>query len=785
MKTGREIEKRIFAVLLAVCIVLPCFWMNAINAQTADTGITISAVCGFKGYAKYGRYMPAEITVKTDRDIAGLVRIIVPADDGNNNYAYEYLIQAERGSETVIKTEIPLLSKYTLFYIEVVGQDGKVYASTEAKVQTAGGSSSELFVGVLSEDEQAGNVFHRVNVGEYNDSSYPYIMTRGFSLSPEDITERFESIDFLDVLVIDKLSFGKLSEEQTASVLEWLKNGGALILETDGKSYLYPEEGYELTEAVEARPYLWIQKQYVQEGIIGYCHVDARDLNLMEYAVDSKAAISGALIGQVLSADTIVQILEADHLNTDQSSYDAIASMLNVGIGKKLPRISLYMFVILLYLLLVGPVLYYFLRKQEKLLFLGRAVTVLAVLFSVLIYAMGSVTRFKEPFVRYATVWYMEGEQVRELTYLDVKSPVSKKYYMGIAPEYAVKPITAGGSYFEEEGILASEKSYNVGLLYAEGYTGITIEKMAPFSSQYFQLEKNRTEKNLSGWGGEVTYFNEKAEGYLYNKSEETLKNVVLLLNGQIICFGSLEPGESREISEGTQLFYSPNTYAKAAAAITGLSEFSEKEKGSKNHALLLQRTNLYEYYIKKYDTSSENDAVLLAFLPESQGGLFQAETSYDTQGVTMLYKKLETNTTIGRYTYQNLTSKDISNIDDEPAYNAQTNSTYSSSIRLSYNLGPREGLRKIRFAARCVEEGNTYYSPFSGETYFYNPSTLTYDLVNLNKTEFYISTIEKYLTEREGNFYLIVQYTQPEVQEGAEKLYEEIRLPLVSVIRE
>ncbi len=171
---------------------------------------------------------------------------------------------------------------------------------------------------------------------------------------------------------------------------------------------------------------------------------------------------------------------------------------------------------------------------------------------------------------------------------------------------------------------------------------------------------------------------------------------------------------------------------------------------------------------------------MLLAFLPTGEYSTFQMETFYQTDGMTMLCSKIPLNTVSDGFIYQNLTSEEINNIDKEPSYNAKTDSIYNHSIRLEYNLGDREGLKKVRFSPRIVEEGNQYYHAFSGDAYFYNPSTLEYELVDLNHIEFNIETIDKYLTEKNGVYSLIVQYTETDSSEK----YEEIRLPLVSVIR-
>ena len=64
---------------------------------------------------------------------------------------------------------------------------------------------------------------------------------------------------------------------------------------------------------------------------------------------------------------------------------------------------------------------------------------------------------------------------------------------------------------------------------------------------------------------------------------------------------------------------------------------------------------------------------------------------------------------------------------------------------------------------------------------YFYNPLTLAYEQINLDRKNFWITDMEKYLTGRDGRYSLIVQYSSDILD--AEQ-YKEIVLPIVSVIK-
>lgn len=764
--------------MLAAYVLLFCFYGLQVQAQTADTEISISAVCGYDGYGKIGRYIPVKVTVKSTQKFNGRVRIIVPANEGKNNYAYEYAAYTDGVQNVTITAEVPMISKYTGFYFELLDETGKICATTQVQVRT---TNKELYVGVLSKNKQAVNAFDGGNIGEYTDSSFTYIKTRAFLLGTADIGENVKRLDSLDVIIIDKANVYNLTESQLQILEKWVMEGGVLIVESNIWQFLFDKYKYPITEAIEEKPQLWIQKQAIQDGIVGYARVDASEIDLMEYAVDSKS-IPETLIGKICSAEKINDIVEKDYYYNGQDIYENTEELLNVGIGKKFPNLSVYIAVIILYLILVGPVLYYVLKKKEKTQLTSKVVTALAIFFSLLIYFMGSATRFKEPFIRYASIWNLNGRQVTEQIYLDVKAPFNKSYTLGISSDYEIKPISQGSHYYYEdtENNLI-HKDYQVGFFFGLEGTQITMKKSAPFSSQYFLLEKDREEKKMIGFHANVNYFNEEVTGQVYNETESNLETVVLLVGGKAISIGNLMEGEKVEIKDAESFYYSPNSYRETAAKIVGLDKLKEEEIDSKLYADTLEKRNLIETYLKIYDSGIEKEGLLLAFFPTGKYSVFQIETSYHAEGITMLCSQITLNTISNGLIYQNLTAEEISNIDGEPSYKAQTDSMYNNSIRLEYNLGDREGLRKVRFSPRVVEEGNQYYHAFSGDAYFYNPSTLEYELVDLSGIEFNIETIDKYLTEKNGVYSLIVQYTETD-NSGK---YEEIRLPLVSVIRQ
>ena len=57
-----------------------------------------------------------------------------------------------------------------------------------------------------------------------------------------------------------------------------------------------------------------------------------------------------------------------------------------------------------------------------------------AFLFTGIIYALGVKTRFREPFVTYASILDTSGEEAEEATYMNIRSPYNKPYSVSLKP---------------------------------------------------------------------------------------------------------------------------------------------------------------------------------------------------------------------------------------------------------------------------------------------------------------------------------------------------------------
>ena len=94
-----------------------------------------------------------------------------------------------------------------------------------------------------------------------------------------------------------------------------------------------------------------------------------------------------------------------------------------------------------LYVLVIGPGIYLFLKKKGKREYMAVCVCLFAVLFSGIIFVMSRNTRITEPFINYVTMLNLDGGTAREETFYCFRAPYNGRYNMTIAEDYYIMPV--------------------------------------------------------------------------------------------------------------------------------------------------------------------------------------------------------------------------------------------------------------------------------------------------------------------------------------------------------
>lgn len=232
---------RFFAVLslcLAACILgetLPLLWGNGLQTAFAEAesiselsdGVmklraeNLEAVLqyGVQGVARYGRkcLVRGSITSKQG-SFKGSIEFVLKDTEGRQQ-CYEYSVAAGAGSSSDFSAVLPMHCYFVSVEARLKDADGKVLTEREIPLKRLNIGTGSV-IGVFGNGQK---------------SEYHYFSSFGcnvFYLSPEDIAEQPEGLDFFDILVFDGYQRGSLSDAKLMAVKEWVAAGGTLSIGT-------------------------------------------------------------------------------------------------------------------------------------------------------------------------------------------------------------------------------------------------------------------------------------------------------------------------------------------------------------------------------------------------------------------------------------------------------------------------------------------------------------------------------------------------------------------------
>lgn len=799
----------IFAGGLAFCTPAPVFYAAAEVEQTASLdSVSLDAVYGYEDTAKGGRHLPLDITIhnRQEKILEGTLRIKSRESDGTI-YRYDYPVEVGALAKQETTYYIPLGMYADQLFLTLADPDGGVILTKRLRLNISQ-DVPELFVGVLS--DQPENLAYMDGVG----INYSALRTRTFALSEAEFPEEEIGLDMLDVIIVNGFRLRSLSEKQTAAIMDWVRNGGVLLLGTgervdDTLGRFAPEllddsygsadlrgvnmaEGWTIDDpqnAIIELPYVDIPLHggnviFSSDGFAlltaaakgnGMIAVASFDFADIAEFCNRQPAYVDRMFSMLLGEERIKQLVQTAY-NGDTSKFLSVQSLINTGNVDKLPNLPLYTGIVVVYLGLLGPGLYLYFKNRELQIFYRRGVLILSLCFAAVIYLVGGRTRFKSTFYTYATIQDVTDDYVTDTTYVNIRNPYNSPYAVELAPDYSVLPITRAYSSGRASQEFTGEEDYRIAIVKEEDKTIIRGQNIVAFAPRYFRLERKTDNTAKIGITGEVDYFEGKLSGRITNQFPFPLENTCLLLYGNMVMLDRLESGETKELDEFELLRFPLNNFYAVAEYITGNGEALTTDIDDTAYLLAMERSNMLTFYLRSYMAGYNADARVIAFSTEKEESQFLKIPSQETYGLTMLTASIAVNASRDRSLYRSVLMKTPKVITGE--YEAETNSmTGSDPVTLEYYLGNDIDVESLTFEPVSMEfvgNGSNYSEVFEGSIYFYNYRTGNYDLMELNGKTLDMGELFAYLSADNA---MTVRYVYNKTSS-----YQDIQLPMPMV---
>ena len=394
-------------------------------------------------------------------------------------------------------------------------------------------------------------------------------------------------------------------------------------------------------------------------------------------------------------------------------------------------------------------ILYFVLRKKDKLEWTWGLVPALALIFALIIYGMGAATRITAPFITYARIieWTGEGEQTgKGTTRMAITSPYNEKYSVAVP-----KGVTAYASmlrddyYFEDD---TNFNDYKISFRQNGDQQIITLNNLGAFETG--SIQTNDTVSMKGSYEAEVTCDNYEFKGTFTNKTGREIRNAVFMSDGRIYQLGTIKDGETVKISDKCKnlITFSKDEFRMMDYGDSELAKiFGLESNGYHNGGTLEEKryANAVGYYIDIEQSAIQSymqGKVIGILDSDGADGEMTQSWGMDCSGITLGTFPVDVN--YNNKDGQTFVTDLVSYSNSDRADRVSERYLYDEEIKVEYQLKGNETLTGLYYLPVANEKdtgtgskGKLYtdVSIFEGDIEAYDYETKSYEKIFDNGT--------------------------------------------------
>jgi len=577
------LKKTKITALTLLVMLLMSFLLPSTQAQAAAS-LEVKATAGISGKAKYQSVVPLQVTVKNNGpDFSGDMAI-----NSSNSY--------EAASALVVPIDIAAGEEKTFtFYLDGLADNGysdadlfafyegniekgkKIAYKGTKRLQSNFLDPTSTFVYTLTDKSDRLSALLRLSsfVPQNNVEIFNINQLKDYTF-PEDE----QGLAMANVIVVDEIAIADLAQKQQEALLKWVQDGGTLLLgasdqvdATAGifKDYLPMSLSQEMTSisaetltklsggGIFTQPIsihtatnhegslpvltenniVLASKKKIGSGEIIQTAFSLGDQPLA--SMDGYAALLAKLID-------IQSISQQGMMSQGQSPLDQISYELR-NINELFPSfevsVSYMLIVIILYIIIIGPVLYFVLKKIDKREHAWWIIPVFSIVLSIGLFIVGAKDRVVQP-------------QVQQSAFYKVNEDSSLNGY------YVESILTNRSGDFivntDKNTTAVAMRNYNnftgtVGDLHESSYikenangSTLTLRDLNYWSVQSFGGKTSA--QNIGKMDVDITLKNEKLTGTIKNNFPFELKDVTLISGVKEVKLGDIKANGTLQVDK-------------------------------------------------------------------------------------------------------------------------------------------------------------------------------------------------------------------------------------------
>ena len=608
-----------------------------VGAQAGSAGLEMTVSPAFGGNYKYGEWLPLWITLSNDgADVEGTIQVEISQSGGNITFAKS--ISLPSGSRK--QTTLSILPNNFSRELEVKFISEQEVLQTN-KISVSPNQNDSILVGIGAKERGGMSLISNIKM---SDSFRKVVL---FDLLVELLPEKTREFESLDVIVLNDTDTSQMTPLQKAALDNWVSGGGHLIIgggpglektisgisenlinfeisrtvETDqltnleifaGNQDILLSGPFTLSEIIpsggtpvieEAGAPVFHQWEYGR----GKISVSTLDLATAPFNAWSGTT---SFWENILSSDLYFPTWMPRDISLRQMRANSMSYPLSNLPSLDIPSIRALGILLILYIVVIGPVNFLFLKFKNKFHLAWVTIPVLTILFALGAFGLAYSLRGNDIMINKLSVIDLTRNGRADIdSYIGIFSPSQSAYEIEIAGDQLLSPSYSG--YYDPWSSTSFSVSGNTTFLQGDPskVIGLSVNQ---WSMQSFNIEAISTQ--LGQIQSTLTIKPDKISGGILSQLPFPIEDAVLVAGQSTFALGNLIPGQEVEIevpheSQNINPMGNPLTYQILESAYPGYGFDYQRDYETKR-AILDNYFQPYGYWLgPEFESASSQDS--------------------------------------------------------------------------------------------------------------------------------------------------------------------------------
>lgn len=747
-------NKTRLASMLVIFFVLIGFMPTICKAEIKEdnSSITMKVDYGIHGNYKGATSVPVNIEIENKGEkIEGQLEVRVPSNAPNTYDAF--VSEVNIGANEKRTVTIPINMPDNVLKLLIVFKQGEnIIKQNTVLVSNGRVSEADLFMGVMTDDFN-GLTIRSLDFTSLNNSNNKMKdrinKTTSVQLELDSLVRSPKNISSLDVVVINNYNTSNLKKEQYENLSTWVESGGILVIgsgENGAKTIGNLDKeffnidyngtkdinGYTLSKLNLKDAEVKLQEGeepliYLMHKGQGKVYVAAFDLGNKTIAAKDKVIN----IWKECLGNDFVDKSNSPHSHRNNFVPYGMEELSNNVPYKETFNMGLLVIMFISYALIVGIIIYIIMKKLNKREWLWGIIPVIAIAFSLTLYALGTGTRIKDVVLNQVNVLISDKNGTSQVVGY---AGIGSKYKNDLTvqePTGTVLQNYTNDNYRENSDINNFTK-LGTKTVYRQNNSYFEFKQLSALSMKKFEISGHK--EIIPTIETHLNYNSQKLSGKIRNTLGYDIKKLLIVSYNAVWELGDLKVNEEKEIeaksySASGLLAYGDSLREKY------YNQYKFKPGNKENKEEFKDILRMGNLIASIGETNPKKESTYLLAVTDMSvdygfdfGG--KSVSKYDT---TAIIQDLDIDFTDkdGNLDYPlGYFKGEISDINENVDIDTQNNAIFGSGdLILDYTLDKDINLLDLKVG--YVQNQNQKISGFKGAVYIYNYDKNQYNQIN------------------------------------------------------